>query len=582
MTNTKKLRCYLYLRVSTEMQVEGYSLEAQRDRLKREADHRNMQVVSVFSDEGKSGKNIDGRPAFQEMLQRIKDKTDNIDYVLVFKLSRFGRNAADVLTSLQLMQDFGVNLICVEDGIDSSKDSGKLMISVLSSVAEVERENIRTQTMAGRVQKAREGKWNGGFAPYGYGLKDGQLIVCEKEAEVVRLIFKKYTKTPMGAHAIAKWLNENGYVKIRRQNGSNERFADSFVKSVLDNPVYIGKIAYGRRRNEKIDGERNKFHIVKQAEYPVYEGLHEPIIDNATWEIARAKRAENAFRREKTHSKEHEHVLSGILKCPVCGAPMYGAVNRKKKKDGSGEYYTDMWYYVCKNRKSITGQRCSYKKHLRQDVINQQVEIILKEVIGRTDLPNMVAEKVGAPSSLHTLLSEKQRLEDAKSKEQAKKTKLLNRIHALDPDDSLYDSLFDDLQSVLREHTETIAGIERNIRRTEIAIQNSASQQNTAKFVQEYMKMMIESISELPYDMEKELMNSLLDQIEVFPEPQENGQIVKLVRFKLPIELNGEVYDQVEFQGMGHTGQDLDSLTYQKHAECVVLMSRVRKQTGIY
>lgn len=63
------------------------------------------------------------------------------------------------------MQDFGVNLICVEDGIDSSKDAGKLMISVLSAVAEIERENIRTQTMAGREQKAREGKWNGGFAP---------------------------------------------------------------------------------------------------------------------------------------------------------------------------------------------------------------------------------------------------------------------------------------------------------------------------------------------------------------------------------------------------------------------------------
>ena len=74
-------------------------------------------------------------------------------FVLVFKLSRFGRNAADVLNSLQRMQDFGVNLICVEDGIDSSKDSGKLMISVLSAVAEIERENILVQTMEGRKQK---------------------------------------------------------------------------------------------------------------------------------------------------------------------------------------------------------------------------------------------------------------------------------------------------------------------------------------------------------------------------------------------------------------------------------------------
>ena len=104
--------------------------------------------------------------------------------MLVFKLSRFGRNAADVLSALQVMQDYGANLICVEDGIDSSKDAGKLMISVLSAVAEIERENIRVQTMEGRIQKAREGKWNGGFAPYGYELKNGKLYINENEDQL--------------------------------------------------------------------------------------------------------------------------------------------------------------------------------------------------------------------------------------------------------------------------------------------------------------------------------------------------------------------------------------------------------------
>ena len=110
-----------------------------------------------------------------DKMEDIKTGKDEVSFVLVFKLSRFGRNAADVLASLQVMQDFGVNLICVEDGIDSSKDAGKLMISVLSAVAEIERENIRIQTMEGRMQKAREGKWNGGFAPYGY---EKQLRQC--------------------------------------------------------------------------------------------------------------------------------------------------------------------------------------------------------------------------------------------------------------------------------------------------------------------------------------------------------------------------------------------------------------------
>ena len=145
----KKIKCDIYTRVSTTMQVDGYSLDAQKEKLKRYAEFQNMEIVNEYSDEGKSGKSVEGRPEFQRMLDNIENGTDEVQFVLVFKLSRFGRNAADVLNSLQRMQDFGVNLICVEDGIDSSKDSGKLMISVLSAVAEIERENILVQTMEG-------------------------------------------------------------------------------------------------------------------------------------------------------------------------------------------------------------------------------------------------------------------------------------------------------------------------------------------------------------------------------------------------------------------------------------------------
>ena len=132
----KRMKCYIYTRVSTSMQVDGYSLDAQKDKLRKYAEFQNMLVAGEYCDEGKSGKNIEGRPEFLRMLRDIESGKDGVSFVLVFKLSCFGRNAADVLTSLQRMQDFGVNLICVEDGIDSSKDSGKLMISVLSAVAE--------------------------------------------------------------------------------------------------------------------------------------------------------------------------------------------------------------------------------------------------------------------------------------------------------------------------------------------------------------------------------------------------------------------------------------------------------------
>ena len=233
------------------------------------------------------------------MLRDIEAGKDQVSFVLVFKLSRFGRNAADVLTSLQRMQDYGVNLICVEDGIDSSKDSGKLMISVLSAVAEIERENILVQTMEGRKQKAREGKWNGGFAPYGYKLENGELIIVEEEAEAVRAIYEKFLHTNMGISKVAEWLNLHGYKKIKRQNNTLDAFTATFVKGVLDNPVYCGKLAYGRRHNEKVPGTRSQYHIVRQDEYMLHDGIHKEIISEEDWLLAQQKRKETGIKNEK-------------------------------------------------------------------------------------------------------------------------------------------------------------------------------------------------------------------------------------------------------------------------------------------
>ena len=253
----KKQKCYIYTRVSTELQIDGYSLEAQKERLRSEAKHRKMQVCGEYSDEGKSGKNIAGRPEFKKMLSDIKSGKDDVDYVLVFKLSRFGRNAADTLNSLQFMEDYGVNLLCVEDGIDSAGAAGKLIISVLASVAEIERSNISEQTMAGRRQKARDGLWNGGFAPYGYSLIDGKLEVNEEEAVAIRMIFDQYVNTDLGANGIGKYLENHGIHKIARQNGKNPLFDAALIRRIIQNPVYSGKISYGRRRTEKVHGTRN-------------------------------------------------------------------------------------------------------------------------------------------------------------------------------------------------------------------------------------------------------------------------------------------------------------------------------------
>lgn len=536
----KKLRCYLYTRVSTQMQVDGYSLDAQQDRLKKEAIHRSMQVVAIFSDEGKSGKNTTGRPQFQEMMRRIQNgNEDRVDYVLVFKLSRFGRNAADVLNNLQIMQDFGVNLICVEDGIDSASAAGKILFPVLAGVAELERENIQAQTMAGREQKAREGGWNGGQAPYGYRLEGGSLVIEEPEAALVRLIFEKYVQSDMGINGVAKWLNENGYSKQTRQNGIYSRISTTFVKGVLDNPVYAGKIAYGRRKSEKIEGTRNEYHTVKQAEYEIFDGKHEAIISDELWQAARAKRGLNAYKREKRYSPEHAHILSGLVKCPICGAPMYGVVNRKKKKDGSGEFYTDMWYYICKNTKTVSGQRCTYTKHIRQDAVNEQVRRVVQEALRNMDFTQDIMKSIGTDANLDALQAEADTLTAAKKKEERQKSKLLSKIMELDADDDLYDEMYDDLQGLLRQRMKRIADLDSKINQVSIAIQNAGSKAATAEEVYATMRIIVEMMDIMPERDEQEIMHALLDSVQIYPERQPNGLWIKSVRFKVPLEFDG-------------------------------------------
>lgn len=535
-------KCYIYTRVSTSMQVDGFSLDAQREKLLRYAEYQNMVIAGEYSDAGKSGKNTSGRPDFLRMLTDIENGKDNVDYVLVFKLSRFGRNAADVLSSLQTMQDFGVNLICVEDGIDSSKDSGKLMISVLSAVAEIERENILVQTMEGRKQKAREGKWNGGFAPYGYKLEKGELLIAEDEVEVIRIIFDKYIHTNMGSTAIAEYLNQRFEKKVR-QNGSLNQFSSNFIRQVLDNPIYCGKLAYGRHKTEKISGTRNQYHIVKQSEFPIYDGAHEGIVSVEDWEAAQRKRRSTGGKWEKVYNLSRENLMSGLLRCPICGAGMYGNVNRKKKKDGT--FYQDYYYYACKHRMEVDGHRCDYNRQWKQEKINAAVGEVIHKLVNNPRFAEAIKAKIGAKVDTGELEAEREALEKKLRQLQGAKTKLGKQIDALDVTDRHYDRKYDDMQSRLDSLYDEIEAVEDEIGELQTRIDNIMQQKISGDQVYQFLLYFDRLYDRFTDAEKKEFLNSFIERVDIFPEALPSGRILRRIKFRFPVFFDGQEVQEI-------------------------------------
>lgn len=531
----KQKKCYIYTRVSTAIQVDGYSLDAQKDKLRKYAEYQDMIIVSEFSDEGFSGKNIKGRPEFLRMMEKIENGEDNVDFVLVFKLSRFGRNAADVLNSLQIMQDYGVNLICVEDGIDSSKDAGKLMISVLSAVAEIERENIRTQTMAGREQKAKEGKWNGGFAPYGYKLENGNLLIAEDEVEIIRIIYDRYIHTNAGINGVASYLNDNGYTKKLRQNNTIPGFSSSFVKNVLDNPVYMGKIVYGRRRTEKKIGTRNEMHIVEQSEFPVYEGCHEAIISETDWRLAQEKRKANAYKREKVHDIEHAHILSGLLKCPCCGKSLYGNIAKAHSKDKYTRYY-----YYCKNTLGATGHKCSFRINIEQKEMNRMVASVISAMVKDERFESAIKKKIMTAIDTSEMEGRIETLRGQLKQAMGTKTRLEHQMDNLDVTDPHYDKKISDLQRRYDEQYDKSETIETQIEEWNSRLLSVQQEKISADNVYQLLL----AFDNLYYTFceadQKDFMRAFIERIDIYPEKPDNNCWIRNIVFNFPMPVKGK------------------------------------------
>ena len=409
------------------------------------------------------------------------------------------------------------------------------MISVLSAVAEIERENIRVQTMEGRMQKAREGKWNGGFAPYGYSLIDGKLVVNEEEAVTIRTIFDQYVNTDLGANGIAKYLENHGIHKIARQNGKNPLFDAALIRRIIQNPVYSGKISYGRRRTEKVHGTRNEYRQVKKDDYLLVDGLHEALVSEEVWEQAQVKVAAQAKKYEKVNrdKKEKIHLLSGILKCPVCGAGMYGNKTIKKRKDGSN--YKDFYYYGCKHRNMTRGHKCDYKKQVHEEMLDASVAEVISKLVSNPKFSDLIRSKINMEIDTSALDQEIANYEKQLRQLYHNKDTILSDIDSLDYEDKHYQRRKTDLENRLYKTYDKIDEAEELLISAKTKKRALLADKITGDNIYKALIFFDKLYAQMNEAEKREFLSQLVDNVQIYEERKENGQWLKFIEFKLPI-----------------------------------------------
>ncbi len=301
----------LYCRVSTQEQArEGYSIEEQVERLTKYAESQGWLNYEVYVDPGFSGASMN-RPALQKLIADVEN--GRIKKVVVYKLDRLSRSQK---YTLELIEDIflphGCDFESMSEKFDTGTPFGNAMIGILAVFAQLERETIKERMSLGKEGRAKNGLWRGGNGiPVGYDYIDGQLRINESEAIQIREAFDLYLKG-YGAEKIARILDAKGY---SHKYGSWNAIR---VKSILVNPLYIGKLQHGGS---------------------VYEGQHEPIVSDEIFQKAQELCERKSYSKSK---KDSRALLGGLCFCKKCGARYFRWKARK------------IYKYSCYSRRNVS------------------------------------------------------------------------------------------------------------------------------------------------------------------------------------------------------------------------------------
>ena len=350
------VRCAIYTRKSTEegLDQEFNSLDAQREA--GEAYIKSLQsegwecLPTHYDDGGYTGGNMD-RPALEKLMADIQ--AGDVDCVVVYKVDRLSRSLLDFAMMMGLFEQHKVSFVSVTQQFNTASSMGRLVLNVLLSFAQFEREIISERTRDKIAAARRKGKWSGGMPLLGYDIdpRGSRLVVNEAEAARVKAIFDLYLDHKSLIKASVE-LNRRGWLTKRwTTRKATERGGKPFNKTnlhkLLTNVTYLGKVRYKEE---------------------IHEGEHEAIIDAETWQRVQAVLSQNGRSGGVEGRNQFGALLKGLLRCVACDCAMSPTHSTKK----NGKRYR---YYVCTGAQTRGWTSCPSPSipagEIEQFVVNQ-------------------------------------------------------------------------------------------------------------------------------------------------------------------------------------------------------------------
>ena len=374
----------LYIRLSKEdnIESESKSITSQKSYLREYIKIFDYNKVFEYIDDGYSGTNFN-RPGFKKMLDDIENK--KIDVVITKDSSRLGRNISWVTYYIEeYFPRKKIRYISIDDNYDSNKfetNNNDLLI-FKNLFNEYYCKDISKKIKSSLKTRKIEGKYTGWKAPYGYQKSKEdyhKLVIDKKVKDNVLLIFKLALKNNSPSH-IAKILNDkNIFSPAKYINKSNSKWTSKTIKDILQNPIYIGDMAQGKRK--KLNYKLKQSIQVPKEDWIIKENTHEPIIEKKDFE--KIQKLLLKYKNIKKNKYEENEFIN-IIYCKECGSKI--GINKNT-------------YCVCNNyKKNYKDRKCSphtlnYKK-VKEYIKKEIEEDIIKELLPQKSINNLINDKL--------------------------------------------------------------------------------------------------------------------------------------------------------------------------------------------